>query len=501
MRAERILQMEKISMRFPGVIALDEVDFELMKGEIHGIVGRNGAGKSTLMNVLVGLITPSSGVIRINGIETRHMTPQRAKTLGIQLVPQHIQLVPSLSVAENIFLGDLPRSRWGLVDWKETNTRAERFLKTFQVKLDPTMLAENLGVADQQLVEIVRALSKDAKIIILDEPTPPLSMKEVNQLYSFIQSLSDQGVTFIYISHYLEEIFAVCDRVTVLRDGRNIATNRVADMDEKSLTRMMIGQEMATFLKRVSKRESGKPLLQVRELTGANCIRSISFTLYEGEVLGLAGLKGSGRTELCRLIFGLDRITGGELLLESNQVRDHRPWNALNQGICYLPENRHLEGIIPARSVKENISLPILQHLVSASGFIKDAHERDVVSTQVEQLDIRTPSIDQLVQYLSGGNQQKVVVGKLLATEPKVLLLDEPTQGIDIGSKAEIHRLIDELARKGIGIILISSELDELTSLCDRILVLHEGEIASELSAGASSEEILLAAEGAMVNA
>jgi len=496
MNEEAIIRMSSITKKFPGVTALDRVDLEVMAGEVHGLVGENGAGKTTLVSLLVGMLQPDSGKIVFDGREITAMDPRKARALGITFVPQQVLDQPYLTVAENIFVGNWPTRTGGLMDWRKLEREARDMLAEFELDIDPGERVENLNIGSRQIIEIARALHADARVIILDEPTPPLTSAEVEMLFEYIRSLREKGATFIYISHYLHEVFEVCDRVTVLRDGKKQATRDVDTLNEAELVRLMIGSDVDLFPERREWQRGGEAL-GVKGLATA-LSRDIDLSVAEGEIVGLFGLAGSGRTELARAIYGLDRTKAGEIRVEGRAVTIASPRDALDEGIGYLPEDRRAEGFISLRSVKENITLPFISSLVNRLGLIKDGQEREIATEYVRTLDVDTPDIDQEVQYLSGGNQQKVVLAKLLATKAKVLILDGPTQGIDVGAKVEIHRLIHQLAGEGRAIILISSELPELLAMCRRILVMRDGRIVADIpQEEAIKSKLLLYAGGA----
>jgi len=493
---ESIVRMLSITKRFPGVTALDNVDLEVRAGEVHGLVGENGAGKTTLVNILMGMLQPDSGEIIFDGQKITGMNPRKARELGIAIVHQQVLDQPYLTVAENIFVGNWPTRTGGFVDWRRLKREAQAMLGEFGLDLDPNERMESLSVGSRQIVEISKALHADARVIILDEPTPPLTSAEIERLFKYIRLLRDKGVTFIYISHYLHEVFELCDRVTVLRDGRKEATRNADTLTEAELIRLMIGSDVDLFPKHRDWR-TGEEALGIKRLATA-FLQDINLSVSKGEIVGLFGLAGSGRTELARAIFGLDQRETGEIRVEGQPVAIRSPRDALNVGIGYLPENRREEGLVSIRSVKENITLPIIRSLTNMLGGIEDGQEKRIATEYVTTLNINTPSIDQEVQYLSGGNQQKVVLAKLLATKAKVLILDGPTQGIDVGAKAEIHGLMHLLAREGTAIILISSELPELLAMCHRIIVLRDGRIVANIPRKeASKSKLLLYAGGA----
>ena len=491
--AELALEMLNITKEFPGVVALDDVSFSCRMGEIHALVGENGAGKSTLMKILAGVYHPDRGEIRLKGQPVRLSNPSEAQRMGIGIIYQEFNLLPWLTVVENILLGDLPRTRLGLVDWPRAREEAQRALDRLGVCLDLRARVVDLSVAQQQLVEIAKALSlhTDLSIIIMDEPSAVLAGHELEQLFQVIRTLRSQGVTVVYISHRLDEVFEIADRVTVLRDGLAVGTGEVKDMDKPTLIRMMVGRSLdETFP--AAKSEVGEAFLEVRNLSSSRLgLRGISFTVNKGEILGLAGLVGAGRSELAMALFGVGSVDGGEVILDGKSVALGRPRRTIDMGVALVPENRKLQGLVLSQSVRDNTSLVVLDRL---RGFllVDDRRERELVAKQVQALDIKTPSVEQEVGYLSGGNQQKVVLAKWLCSAPKLIIMDEPTRGIDVGAKAEIYHLMRELADRGTSIIMISSELPEVIGMSDRILVMSRGQIAGELSRQEATEERIL---------
>lgn len=490
------LEMKGISKRFPGVQALDNVDFEVERGEIHALVGENGAGKSTLMKVLMGVYPKDSGWIFLDGKEVRISNPREAENLGISMIFQEFNLLPHLTVSENIFLTRLPRKGFlRTVNWEKLWSDSSEILSRLEIPVDPRSLVKDLSVAEMQMVEIAKALSVNARVLIMDEPTSALTQEEIKRLFAQMRKLRDQGVAIVFISHRLEEIKEISDRITVLRDGRRIATVAADEVTEEEIAEMMVGREVkALFPKTETQR--GKVLLEVRNLTRKGVFENVSFCLHEGEILGIYGLVGAGRTELVRSIFGEDPIDSGEVFLNGRRVSIKHPKDAVDLGIGLVPENRALQGLLVNMSVRENIALPNLANL-SWKGWVSNFGERSVAQKQVRALGIKTPSIEQKVLYLSGGNQQKVVLAKWLERNPRVLILDEPTRGIDVGAKAEVHALMDSLVKRGIGIIMISSELPEVLGMSDRILVMRKGRIVAEFTREeASPQRVVLAAAG-----
>lgn len=497
-----VVQMCNIVKTFPGVRALDHVDFSSQPGEVHGLVGKNGAGKSTLMNILTGIYQPDQGEIWVGGEHIHPMRTQRAKQVGIAYVHQRSQSIPALSIAENIFCGSLPTNAAGFVDWTKLYQEAEERLQRLGLDIDVKRKVEGLTVAEKQIIEIATALFAGGRVIILDEATAPLPKDEVDLLFRFVRRQREQGVAFIYISHHIEEVFELCDVVTVLRDGQLVGTYPVSALDQPELIRLISGSKVERF-KRERGALGGQPLLEIQGLTRPPDYTKINFTVKEGEIVGLTGLEGSGKTALARSLFGLEPLGEGTVLLEGKPYHAETPGEALQQGVAYLPRDRHQLGIIGVRSVRENITLPILRRLVNALGLLKMEEERRHVNRFIGVLGIITPSIHQAVEFLSGGNQQKVVFAKLVSTKPKVLLLDEPTQGIDVQAKVEIMGIMDQLSRQGVAVIFISEEIRELLDVCDRIVVMYRGEVVAELAPddpNTSPERILLAIEGSLTH-
>ncbi|MBI1281600.1 MAG: ATP-binding cassette domain-containing protein [Anaerolineaceae bacterium] len=485
-----LLEAVDITKRFPGTLALDNVQLELLPGEIHAVVGENGAGKSTLMKILSGVYTADSGEIRLNGRSISPANPREALMLGIGIVHQELSVVPTLTVAENIFPGHLPTNVLGMVNYKRLFENASRVLEDMNVAVDPRALVETLSIANQQLIEITKTLSTNCKVLILDEPTSALTDNEADRLLNLLRRLAANGVGILYISHKFKEIFALADRVTVLRDGRYIGTETIANTNADQIIRMMVGRDLGAMYPDKG-RGSDTALLEVRDLRRFGSPALNSFKLYQGEILGFAGLIGSGRSELARAIFGAEPKEAGEVLLNGLPVDIRSPKQAIEHGMGYLPEDRKAAGLFLDMSVKLNVEAAVIRQ-VSAGGFVTASKEKTLANQYVQQLNISTPGIEQEVRRLSGGNQQKTLVGKWLAIRPKVLIVDEPTRGIDVGSKKEIHFLLRSLADSGVGVIMISSELPEVLGMSDRILVMHEGAIAGEYSAADATEEKII---------
>lgn len=483
-----------ISKAFGATQALTDVSLELLAGEVHALVGENGAGKSTLVKTLAGVHQPDGGEIRLDGERVVLPDPVAARAHGIAVVHQEPRLFPDLSVAENIFLAAPPRTGLGSIDWGAMRRRAAALFEELDVRIDVGAAVRGMSMADQQLIEIAKALAVDARILILDEPTASLSSHEVERLFAIVRHTRDQGVAVLFVSHRLDEVFEICDRATVLRDGRHVVTAPTAELTTADLVRHMVGRSVSLFPKTAS--AVGPVLLEVRGLSDGATFREIDLTVRAGEIVGLAGLVGAGRTEIARVLFGIARPVEGEVLLGGVPVAFDSPSEAMDAGIAYVPEDRHQDGLVLDFSIADNITLPILGRLFPRL-FTRASTERALAQGYVDQLRVRTTGVDQEVAALSGGNQQKVVIAKWLASEPRVLILDEPTRGVDIGAKVEVHRIVSELAASGLGIVMISSDLPEVLAMSDRILVLHEGRLAAELSrAEATEERVMFAATG-----
>ena len=485
---DTILKLSHIDKRFPGVHALKDISLEVRRGEVHALIGENGAGKSTLIKIITGAYTPDSGTIEYDGKEYARMTPQESVRVGIGAIYQEFTLSMPLSVAENIYMGQ--RVNDGVFrDYKLMCQKASEIIGTLGVSIDPKALVRELSVAYRQLVEICKALARKAKFLIMDEPTAPLTDEEVRLLFRIIADLKAQGITIIYISHRLDELFAVADRLTVMRDGEIVTTQDIKDVTKPQLIAWMVGRTLKeSFPERTV--QYGDIVLEARELSG-NGVGPISFQLHAGEVLGLGGLVGAGRTEIARVIFGADKKTGGNLLMNGKEVHFRTPMDAIKSGIGLVSEDRKNQGVLQRMAIDFNISLPIIKE-ISKALFVDKGKENSIVNQQVENLQIKTPSVKQLVANLSGGNQQKVVLAKWLASDSKVLILDEPTRGIDVGAKQEIYRLINALAEQGKAIILITSEMEELLGLTDRMLVLYEHKYVGSIERENYSQELVL---------
>ncbi len=488
-------EMRNISKAFPGVQALDAVSLRICPGEVLALVGENGAGKSTLIKILCGAHHADAGEIFIRGRRVHIRSPLDARALGIAAIYQELSLFPNMSVAENIFISRLPK-RQGLpmVNWPRLREEARHALGTIGARFDPSARVGDLSVAGQQMIEIARAVSSDARVIIMDEPTSALSEHEVNTLFQVIAALKQRGVGIIYITHRLEEVFQVADRITVLRDGKHVGDLPISEADKEKVVQMMVGRSLNLFPKEPV--PVGEEVIRVEGFSRHGAFSDISFSVRKGEILGMAGLMGAGRTEISRAIFGVDPRDSGEVYVEGHKVSINSPIDAIRSGLGLVPEDRKLQALILSMAVRENITLAHLRDFARA-GIVSKARERKDAVRRVQELDIRTPSVEQKVANLSGGNQQKVVIAKWLGVRPKVLVLDEPTRGIDVGAKAAIHSLMCKLAASGVGIVMISSELPEIMAMSDRIIVLHEGTITARLTREqATQNTIMMAATG-----
>ncbi|QDC02518.1 sugar ABC transporter ATP-binding protein [Mesorhizobium sp. 8] len=470
-----------VSKAFAGVKVLKDVSFDVRAGEVHALLGENGAGKSTLIKILSGLYMPDGGTITVDGRQIKLTSPRDATAAGIATVYQELLLFPELSVAENIFLGHYPRTSSGAIDWSAVRSRARDLLDQLDTReLDVDTKVLTLSVAQRQRVEIAKALSRDAKILIMDEPTASLVEADVQRLMGIVRQLRERGVGIVYVSHRLPEIFALADRVTVLRDGAHVATKDIGEVDERQLVSLMVGRPIDSLFPKVEA-AIGDTVLQVDGLNRGRQVRDISFSLRKGEILGIAGLVGSGRTELALTLFGMTPATSGTVVLDGKPVAIRSPRQARDLGIAYVPEDRGLQGLVKPMAIRKNISMATIDRL-SSGIFIRAAQEARRATEAVKRLGVRCRSIGQPVGELSGGNQQKVVIAKWLETSPKVLILDEPTRGVDVGAKAEIHTIMGELVRQGVAILMISSELPEVLGMSDRVLVMAGGRIMEELS-------------------
>ncbi|MEV7038978.1 sugar ABC transporter ATP-binding protein [Amycolatopsis sp. NPDC051061] len=494
-----VLEVAGVTKRFPGTLALDDVSFTLRPGEVHALVGENGAGKSTLIKVLTGVYQPDEGEVRHLGEPVTFKRPIDAQRAGISTIYQEVNLVPLMSIAGNVFLGREPRTKAGLVDWSRMYADARELLKGYGIDDDVKRPLHSLGVGAQQMVALARAVSTDAKVVIMDEPTSSLEPREVETLFEVLNRLHAEGIAIVYVSHRMDELYRVCESVTVLRDGRVVHSGPLATLPRIELVSKMLGREIKQI------REEGvtafgeehdverEPLLKAENLAGMRKLHDVSVSIRPGEVVGLAGLLGSGRSETARAIVGAFPLDGGSVLLAGKPLKRNKIKAAMRAGIALLAEDRKTDGIIPNLSVRENIVLAALPSL-SPFGLVSKSKQDKIVKIFMDRLRIKASSPEQKVSELSGGNQQKVLLARWLATGPKILLLDEPTRGIDVGAKAEVQALIDELAREGLGVLLISSELEELIDGSDRVVVLRDGSVVGELTGDRITEENVLTA-------
>lgn len=484
-----ILSFRGLSKSFPGVQALDNVSFSLQEGEVLALLGENGAGKSTLVKCLTGANIPTSGTITLFGKDYTAITPSAARKLGISAVYQEFNLVPDLPIVENVFMGNNPGNGF-LVDYKQMLKKCREIFDSFGIPIDPTENVSTLSPALMQIVEIAKAIALDLRILILDEPTAPLTTNETEILFNIIRSLKAKGVSVIYISHRLEEIFDICDRAVVLRDGKYIGETPIASTSRKELIKMMIGRELTSYYPDHASQATQEVAMKVSHVSG-NGAKDISFTLHKGEILGVAGLVGAGRTELMTLLFCDAKRESGTVEINGKPFQGKRPWHAIAAGMAYLPEDRKRTGLLLDKSVALNTTLASIKKYCRF-GVINSKKEKACIESYCKKLQVKTPSYEQEVQYLSGGNQQKVIVGKWLATDSEIIIFDEPTRGIDVGTKHEIYEIIHSLADEGRAIIMVSSEFEELMGVADRILVMAEGELMGSLEKDSFDKEVLL---------
>ena len=489
-KGEYIVELENICKSFPGVKALDNVHFHLKAGEVMALLGENGAGKSTLMKVLSGVHNKDSGTMKIFGQEVDNMTPKRAQELGVAIIHQELNMCQHLTVAENMFLGR-ERRRGLKLSQKEMNAEAARVLKSLDIELDPTTMVGSLQVSKQQMVEIAKALSTNARILIMDEPTSALTSKEIDELFRIIRRLRAEGKGIVYISHRLEELQHIVDRVTIMRDGRYITEGNFADMDMSYIIANMVGREIKEKFPRVHC-EKGKKIFEVKHLNAGRMVRDISFSSYEGEILGFAGLMGAGRTETTRAIFGVDPKESGEIWLDGKEIKIKNPMDAIRQGVVLAPEDRKKDGLCVKLSIRSNIELPNLDIACNKLGVVNRKKVTEMVQTAKQNFSIKMPNDEIDAGSLSGGNQQKVVVGKWLARESRVVIFDEPTRGIDVAAKVEIYNLMNDLKKQGISVIFVSSEMPEVLGIADRIIVMCDGRITGEMMVQDATQEKIL---------
>jgi ribose transport system ATP-binding protein len=491
-----LLRMESISKAFPGVQALQAVDFEAHRGQIHALVGENGAGKSTLMNVLTGALTADSGQIVWRDQPVQILNPSDAQQLGISMIHQELSLIPYLTVGQNVFLGREPkRALPGLIDWPTLYRETAALLARLKLEVDPRATVDELSIAQQQMVEVAKALSFNADLIAMDEPTSSLTDVETEILFKVMHGLRQEGVAIIFISHRLEEVFRISDRVTVLRDGRHIATAPTEELSHARVVELMVGRELGEMYPG-GQADARDVILEAEALGDGQQLKEVSFQLRGGEILGLAGLIGAGRTALAETLFGLRKAATGQIRLAGQPVKIHAPRQAIGHGLGFVPEDRKLQGLFLDMALRENVIMSAMR-LVTRLGFVNRAQANRVAGEFVGRLDIRTPSLRQRVRNLSGGNQQKVIIARWLTLHPQVLILDEPTRGVDVGAKAEIHSLMRQLADEGMAVLMISSELPEILGISDRIMVMHEGRVTANLSREeATQDKIMHAATG-----
>lgn len=473
----RIVNVTKV---FPGVIALNNVSFDIKKGEIHAIIGENGAGKSTLMNILSGVYYPDEGHIEFEGNVIKFRDPRHAQHTGIAMIHQELSLSRYMSVAENIYQGRMLTKSFGFIDRKKMISECRKYLTTLGVdNIDPRVLVKYLSVSQMQLIEIAKAVSLNAKLLIMDEPTSSLTTGEITLLLKIMKSLKNEGVSILFITHKLEEVLEIADRITVLRDGSYIDTLQKDDATLEKMVSLMVGRNFEKkahreFIQDYSDREV---ILEVQNLSSSDRVKNVSFKLYKGEVLGLTGLVGSGRTELLQSIFGMEKMASGKVLINGKEVKINHPADAIKLGLGMIAEDRKEQGMLLKLSVQDNMTIVHLKELSSALQFINKKRSKEISNKYVNLLSIKTPSLKQISKNLSGGNQQKTIIARWLMNQPKILFMDEPTHGIDVGAKAEIYKLIDELSKMGVSVILLSSELPEVLALCDRIMVMHHGQL------------------------
>lgn len=494
---EVLCRMKDITKIFGSVCVIENINFDVYAGEVHALLGENGAGKSTLMKIMCGLYTRTSGTIELLGKKVAFRSTYEAEQAGIGMVPQEIDLFPELTVTENLYVGrKKPRTKLGTFDWTRMNAVANGIFEQLGVKIDVTRLVKTMSTANCQLIEIARALLRNARVLVLDEVTASLTTPEIERLFQVIRDLKQKGVGIIYISHRMDEIFEICDRITVLRDGRWIACEKTENMDYEQLVKLMVGRPADQLFKR-EMGTPGKVLLEVENLSSGREFRNVSFCLRAGEVVGLAGLVGAGRSEVAQTIYGIRRKEQGVIKIKGRAVEISGPDAAMEYGIAYLPEERRSQGLILPISIRRNITLASLKK-ISKFNIINRKKEKRLAEEFIKTFNIRGATLEKPVIELSGGNQQKVVISKILAREPEILLIDEPTRGIDIGAKSEIYKLIDDLARSGKAVLMISSELPEILSMSDRVLVMYEGEMVAELSHDEATQESVGAASSGL---
>ncbi len=493
-----ILRMIGIHKYFPGIKALDGVDFSVRTGEVHALIGENGAGKSTMVKLMTGVYEPTLGSVELRGEPVVFRSPQDSQAAGIAAIHQEASMFPELSVTENVFLGHpITSTRTGLLDWKAMVERTRELMDQLELSIDPRRLVRSLSTAERHMVEIVKALSQNAEIVIMDEPTSALSLHEVAELFAIVRRLRDQQKAVVFISHKFDEIREISDTFTVLRDGKYVGSGQIADTGDDAIVKMMVGRSLDQLFPK-SDAQIGKPVLEAENLSLPGTFRDVSFSLHEGEILGFFGLVGAGRSEVMRAVFGIDHASSGNVIVRGESVPSPSPQTMMRLGVAMVPEDRQSQGAILPMTIAHNVTLPSLRG-ICRHGVLNRRGESDVTDTYARKIEIRATSWNQLVNQLSGGNQQKVVIAKWLATEPRILILDEPTKGIDVATKAAVHRFMSELAAQGMAVILVSSELPEILGMSDRIIVMHEGLVTGEfLRDEGDSEAIMAAATGGL---
>ena len=487
-----VLLLADAAKSFGSVVALANGRIDLQKGEVHALVGENGAGKSTLVKILAGVHAHDSGTFEVAGARVKFRSVADSKAQGISVIYQEPTLFPDLTVAENLFIGRQPKGRSGLISQSSMRQRARTLFAQLGVPIDPDRLAEGLSIADQQLIEIAKAISLDAQVLVMDEPTAALSGSEVDRLFQVVRSLQEKGVAILFISHRFDEVFAISDRITVMRDGSYIGTWNTRETDSNAIVREMVGREITTLFPKEDA-AIGEVVLDVRDLTREGVFRNVSLSVSQGEIVGLAGLVGSGRTEVARAIFGVDAYDSGSVLLAGKSLKPGDPKAAIRGGIGFVPEDRRKQGLVLELPVGRNIALT-LRNFLARLGVISQSSERSHAKDWGDQLQVKASSLESGVATLSGGNQQKVVLAKWLSTKPSLLIVDEPTRGIDVGTKAEVHRRLSDLAKAGVAVLMISSELPEVLGMSDRIYVMNEGQIRAEISRGKATPENVMEA-------
>ncbi len=485
-----LLLMQSIEKSFPGVKALKDVTLAIRPGEVHALIGENGAGKSTLMKILSGVERKDSGKIVFDGREVEIDSTTRATGLGISIIYQELNQMPNLSVAENMFMGREKKKRGIFLDMGQTVSEAEEYVRRVGLDVDVRTLCQDLSIAQRQMVEVAKALSVNARLIVMDEPTSSLTDRETGILLDLVRRLKSEGVAVVYISHKLGEIFAVSDRITVLRDGACVGTVETASTSEGQLIEMMVGRALTDIFPKADV-PIGEEVLKVEHLSSGAAVRDVSFSARAGEIVGFAGLVGAGRSETMRAVFGVDAMDGGRVTVAGHTLARHTPSDAIDAGLGFVPEDRKLQGLILGMTVRENTTLASMRNTL-VNHLVNQRRENEITQEYVKRLDVKTPTIEQKVTNLSGGNQQKVVIAKWLATKPKVLILDEPTRGIDVGAKKEIHALMGELTRQGVAVVMVSSELPEVLGMSDRIVVMHEGRVVGEFLRGEASQQKIM---------